>query len=72
MRPWTTGQERGHKTLTIANRYYSSRSEQSDQNIVPFGDLIDPLQVLQTAVPSATHTADNQVLYFERSCSLDK
>lgn len=70
--PWEPRREREHNTLTISNRYYSSASEQTNQQIVPFTSSVDPLQVLQTAVASAIHTTDNQVLYYERVPNGDK
>ena len=66
MESWELRKERGHAVLTAGSRYLSLRSDQGTQEVITMNEAIDPLGILQKAVPAAVHTTDNQVLYFER------
>ena len=68
MDTWEPRKDRGHPVLTVGNRYLSlTKDEGTKQQLVPMKDVIDPLGILQDAAPSAVHTTENQVLYFERA-----
>lgn len=60
------GTEQGYLTLEFANRYFTVSNNSDDQE-VPMNTYIDPVSVLRERVPAnAKHTADNEVLYFEK------
>ena len=68
MEGWEPRKDRGHPVLTVGNRYLSNADNKGvQQSVLPLGQAIDPLHILQDAVPSGVHTAENQVLYFQRS-----
>ncbi|KAF7790157.1 hypothetical protein EIP86_001109 [Pleurotus ostreatoroseus] len=53
----------------FANRYLSSYQEAQGVDSVPLSKDVDPNGVLRNAVPKVYHTADNEVMYFERVVS---
>ena len=63
---WEPRKERGHPVLTAGTRYLSPRGDDLTQQFLPLDKIVDPLGILQNMVPTAVHTAENQVLYFER------
>ena len=66
MEGWEPRKDRGYPVLTLGNRYLSlTGGDQKGQETLAERTLIDPLGILQDAVPSAVHTKENQVLYFE-------
>ena len=66
MDTWEPRKERGHPVLTVGTRYLTPRGNDPTPQVVPMEDNVDPLNILQSLVPAAVHTAENQVLYFER------
>lgn len=54
-------------TVDMGNRYFTSRSEAANDDIVKMESDVDPLGILQKAAGGdLVHCEDNQVLYFEK------
>ena len=66
MESWEPRKDRGHPVLTLGNRYVSTGNDKDHQQVSIEMEAIDPFRILQGAVPSAIHSKENQVLYFER------
>lgn len=62
---WSPQRNRNHIVLTFTNRYFSNEKD-GVFDVRDLSTTYDPVGVLRRAVPSGLHTADNQVLYFER------
>lgn len=68
---WQPRQSRGHMVLTFVNRYFTPDTE-AGHEVRAFPDDLDPMHVLRKAVPTGVYTADNEVLYFNRSVTKDR
>lgn len=66
LRDWQPQMINGKLSLAFSNRYFASADEAQGQEGLALGPYVDPLNILQEAVPQGIHTADNEVLYFER------
>lgn len=64
--PWQPQMTNGNLSLTFSNRYFASADEAQGQEPIALGAYVDPLNILRDAVPQGIHTADNEVLYYER------
>jgi hypothetical protein len=67
---WAPNQFEGHEAIDAANRFFTPRSQAKTEEILPFNDLVDPDEILTTAMrqdDQFTHTMDNEVDYYERT-----
>ncbi|KAF5366486.1 hypothetical protein D9615_005098 [Tricholomella constricta] len=62
----------GNDVLEASNRYMSPKNESQDDE-VPFGNLVDPKRVLEKMAQESRHihTDDNEVMYFRRRTTED-
>jgi len=67
LQKWTPSAFRSYRTVGIWNRYFSQPREAMAMPTIPFLPALDPHGILASSNKgNLLHTADNQVLYFQR------
>ncbi|RDB31017.1 hypothetical protein Hypma_000107 [Hypsizygus marmoreus] len=74
LQSWSASDDLGDRRdlLEASNRYMTPRRDAKDGESIPFGEQVDPKNILKSmAGDDHVHTEDNEVLYFLRHTAVD-
>ncbi|KAI0340233.1 hypothetical protein BDW22DRAFT_1334836 [Trametopsis cervina] len=69
LQAWTPAKDDDSICLEFSNRYFMSGDRVDKLDSIPFTREVDPKGILHGRIQGLTHTEENEVLYFEKSCS---
>ncbi|KAI0338187.1 hypothetical protein BDW22DRAFT_1338408 [Trametopsis cervina] len=71
LQAWTPAKDEGSICLEFSNRYFMSGDRVDELDSIPFTKEVDPKGILHGHMQGLAHTEENEVLYFEKSRSMD-